>query len=168
MKTTAFLLSLLLLCSCKPAQETFQFEKIVYHTSACFGRCPVVHLEVTNDKKTRLHGEAVYAKNSGAVDLSRTGYFTGTVTDTSYNKMIAALRKIGLDTVKFGGPDCCDGATKTIIVYYNGKRKYLKAMFPPDHAFPLIAALNDIYSTGKFEKAPEFELERDSIPRQKQ
>ncbi|HMI06068.1 MAG TPA: hypothetical protein VK528_00875, partial [Flavobacterium sp.] len=64
------------------------------------------------------------------------------------------------------GPDCCDGPVKTIIIYYNGKRKYLHAMFPPDHALPLIATLNGIYSTSKFVKSAQpFEIERDSIPR---
>ena len=162
--TTSFLF-LTLLFSCKPKQDYFQFEKIVYHTSACFGRCPVVHLEITKDKTARLHGEAVYSKTGGTIDASRTGYFTGVVADTAFHKLMTELRKIGLDTVKFGGPNCCDGATKTIIVYYNGKRKYLRAMFPPDHAFPMLSALNDIYSTGRFEKAEEtFELEYDSIP----
>jgi hypothetical protein len=163
-KTILPLLLLILVCGCKSAQIDFRFEKIIYHTSACFGFCPVVHLEVTADRQALLHAEKMYVKTGSGIDLSRTGYFKGTVSDSSYNKLITELRNIGLDTLKFNGPDCCDGATKTIIVYYNGKRKYLKAMFPPNHALPLIAALNDLYSTGKFERAAaEFELERDSI-----
>ena len=155
---------LILLSSCKSAKTDFKFDKITYHTSACFGFCPVVHLEVNSDKTVRLHAEKIYSKSGGGVDQSRIGYFTGIVADTTYDKLINELRTIGLDTLKFGGPDCCDGATKTIIINYNGKRKYLHAMFPPDSAFPLIAILNDIYSTGKFTRsASEFQLERDSI-----
>lgn len=153
----------ILLSSCKSAKNDLQFDKIIYHTSACFGFCPVVHLEVNANKTVRLHAEKMYSK-AGGVAESRIGYFNGTVNDTTYNKLIKELRLIGLDTLKFDGPDCCDGATKTIIVYYNGKRKYLRAMFPPDHAFSLISVLNDIYSTGKFTRSEaEFKLERDSV-----
>ena len=157
-------LILLVLISCKSAKTDFKFDKITYHTSACFGFCPVVHLEVNADKSIRLHAEKIYSKIGGGTDISRIGYFTGIVADSTFNKLINELRTIGLDTLKFDGPDCCDGATKTIIAHYNGKRKYFRAMFPPDRAFPLIAILNDIYSASKLTRTPEeFELERDSI-----
>jgi len=151
--------------SCKSTHD-FKFEKLTYHTSACFGRCPTYHMEISADKKIRLHSETAFHKRDASPDASAVGYFTGTVNDTTFNKLLLQLRTVGLDTVKFGGPDCCDGPVKTIIIYYNGKRKYLHAMFPPDHALPLIATLNGIYSTSKFVKSAQpFEIERDSIPR---
>lgn len=166
MKTFASLLFIILLASCKPAQETdaFKFEKIMFHTSACFGTCPSYHMEVRNDRTVLLKGDSLRFKRMPNIDNSRAGNFTGTVNETLYNKMVKDLREIGLDTVKFGGPDCCDGAMKTIIVYYNGKRKYLRAMFPPSHANELIGTMHKIYAEGDFKPTTqEIKVEFDSI-----
>lgn len=168
MKKILPILFIILLASCKSAKETgnFKFEKITYHTSACFGFCPSYHMEVRSDKTVLLKGDSIRGKRVPNNDNTRVGNFTGTVSDALFDKMIKDLREIGLDTVKFGGPKCCDGATKTIIVYYNGKRRYLQAMFPPDHAHALIATMSDIYSTGKFKPTTEkLEIEFDSIPK---
>ncbi|MFT3795474.1 DUF6438 domain-containing protein [Flavobacterium sp.] len=154
------------LFSCKSAKDQFQFEKIAFSSSMCFGFCPSYQMEINNDRSVRMHGDSVFGKRfeNANIDRSKTGYFTGTVADTTYNKLLKELRTIGLDTVKFGGPDCCDGSIKTIVVYYNGKRKFLKAMFPPEHAHALIATLQDIYSTTPFVPTTQkFEIERDSI-----
>lgn len=154
------------LFSCKSAKDNFQFEKIAFSSSMCFGFCPSYQMEIKNDRSIRLHGDSIFGKRfeNANIDRSKMGYFTGTVADTSYAKLMTELRKIGLDTVKFDGPDCCDGSVKTLIVYYNGKRKYLKAMFPPEHAHALIATLQNIYATSPFVPASQkFEIERDSI-----
>lgn len=44
--------------------EHIIFEKIVFHTTHCFGHCPVYHLEVLRDGRTRLHKERIYKKKS--------------------------------------------------------------------------------------------------------
>lgn len=168
MKRISILVFIILLASCKPAQETdtFKFDKIMFHTSACFGTCPSYHMEVRKDRTVLLQGDSLRFKRMPNIDNSRVGNFTGTVNETLYNKMLKDLREIGLDTVKFGGPDCCDGAMKTIIVYYNGKRKYLRAMFPPNHANELIGTMHRIYSEGHFERTDQnIKVEYDSIPK---
>lgn len=155
----------LALLSCKSAKEDFRFEKIMYHSGPCFGFCPSYHMQIDNNKTVLLKGDSTYNKRRGGGDDSRAGYFIGKVADTSYQKLVAELSKIGLDTLKFRGPNCCDAAMKTIIVYYNGKRRYLHAMFPPDHAHGLISTLNGIYSRNKFEPTQQrFEIEHDSLP----
>jgi len=167
-KIIAFTFLALALVSCKSAQDGFQFEKISYHSGPCFGACPSYHMEIRADKTLRLKGDSLYNKRMGNRDLSKVGYFTGKVADSSYNKLIAQLRSVGLDTLKFRGPNCCDAPMKTIIVYYNGKRKYLHAMFPPEHAHGLISVLNDIYSKSRFEPTSQrFDIEKDSVPLQK-
>jgi hypothetical protein len=168
MRKIVLLLIVLTLFSCKPAHDGFGFEKIMYHSGPCFGVCPSYHMEIRNDQSVRLKGDSIYNKRMGNRDYSRAGYFTGKVADSSYRKLIAELRKIGLDTLDFGQQNCCDAPMKTIIVYYNGKRRYLRAMFPPDHAHGLVSALNDIYSKNKFEPTQQrFEIEYDSVPSKK-
>jgi len=152
------------LSACKSAKDNFQFEKISYHSGPCFGSCPSYHMEVSNDKTIRLIGDSLYNKRMGNRDMSRVGYFTGTVEDSTFNKLVNELRNAGLDTLKFRGPNCCDAPIKTLIVRYNGKRKYLHAMFPPDHARRLIAVLNDIYAHSRFKPTSQrFEIEKDSV-----
>lgn len=166
MKKILAICVILCMLSCKSAKDGFQFEKIAYHTSACFGHCPSYHMEITSNKAIRLKGDSISGRRMGNPDNTRAGYFKGIAPDSTYNKLLKELRTIGLDTVKFDGPNCCDGSVQTLIIYYNGKRKYLQAMFPPDHALPLLATLRDIYSTAKFERtAQKFEIEYDSIPK---
>lgn len=159
---------LVCLIACRPAREQFAFEKITYHSGPCFGVCPSYHLEILNDKTVLLKGDSLYNRRGTNYDYGRVGYFRGKVSDSSYQKLILELRAIGLDTVQFKGPDCCDAPMKTMIVYYNGKRKYLRTMFPPDHARELLSALTEIYSKTAFEPTPQrFEIEFDSVPRTK-
>ena len=164
--TKAFLLLLVAAASlrdCGHPDTKLKLEQIVFHTSPCFGACPTYHLEVNSDKTLRLHAERVYRKDKGFSldpDSARTGYFAGTVADSTYNKLVHELETIGLDTVKIGGPQCCDGSLKTIIVYYNGQRKFFKTMFPPDEARSLIAILYQIAETSRLQRASApFEIE---------
>lgn len=156
-------LTALLFCACKSA-DGFRFEKLVYHTSPCFGACPHYHMEITADKKIRLHNEMVMSKRMGTADNTKAGYFKGEATQANYDKLIQQLRTVGLDTLQFKGPMCCDAPMQTVIVYYNGKRKYLKAMFPPEHAHALLASIRDIYQQDNFGRVSEtFVLESDSL-----
>lgn len=140
-----------------------KLEKIIFHTSECFGVCPTYHLEVDGDKSLKLYAERVYKKDKGfsmETDTARTGYFTGSVQDTTFQKLMNELETIGLDSLEFDGRSCCDGSLKTIIVYYNGKRKFLRSMFPPDKADQLIAILYEISETSPLQRTGEkFEIE---------
>lgn len=155
-------IAILTLFSCIQTDNTFKLEKIIFHTSVCFGACPVYHLQVDKDKNIKLYAEKNFQKDTfNVIDTARTGYFTGTVSDTSFNKLITQLQTIGLDTLEFDGATCCDGSLKTIIIYYDGKRKYLKSMFPPEKAKPLIATLYEICQTPNLRKTEEkFDIEQ--------
>jgi hypothetical protein len=69
------------------------------------------------------------------------GYFTGKVPDTTFNKLKNAFQALGIDTLKFNEITCCDGSIKTIIVYYNGKRKVMMSMTPPKASNSLLGLL---------------------------
>ena len=43
--------SILLLSGCYRKGKPIKFEKIIFHTSMCFGDCPIYHLEVDSNKK---------------------------------------------------------------------------------------------------------------------
>jgi hypothetical protein len=129
--------------------EKVKLDKIIFHTSRCFGSCPAYHSQIDSNKTLLLHAE--YVDNTLDIqtdlnnsDSSKMGYFTGQVNDRFYTELVNELENVGLDDLQFDGADCCDGSTKTIIVYYNGKRKFLKSMFPPKEANKLISILRNI------------------------
>jgi hypothetical protein len=156
---TAFVISTFF--GCAQSDKKVNLEKIIFHTSMCFGTCPTYHLQVDNNKNVKLYAEQVYKNprdiSSYENDTEKMGYFVGKISDTTFNKLTNELSEIGLDTLKFDDVNCCDGSLITIIVYYNGKRKFLKSMFPPEKSNTLISTLYDICkpsnltkTTGKF------------------
>lgn len=150
---------ILALSTCEHSKN-IKFEKFIFHTSMCFGTCPVYHLEVNNEKELKLHAEHVFPKTYDfqsllEPDTAKTGYFRGLVNDTTFNKLMSELNTIGLDTLNFNNINCCDGSLITIIVYYNGKRKFLQSMFPPDNAYKLISTLYEICEANSNKKTNE-------------
>ncbi len=148
LKLAILCVSVLLFSECR-RPEKINLEKIVFHTTRCFGSCPAYHSQIDSNKAFRLFAEYVgntpdIAINLNNPDTSKMGYFTGTVSNTQYAELENELQLIGLDNLHFDGADCCDGSVKTIIIYYNGKRKVLKSMRPPREADKLISLLRYI------------------------
>ena len=139
---------------------SIKFEKIIFHTTECFGSCPVYHLQIEKSKAIVLNASTVYRDRSYQTDSASEGYFKGQLSDTSFNKLIKAIQTCNLRTLKMNSALCCDGSVNTIIVYFNGQRKYYKTMFPPTIANELIKTLYDICAEGGLTRVYEkFKLE---------
>lgn len=139
---------ILILASCVQYKK-IKLEKIIFHTSRCFGSCPAYHTQIDSTGTLLLYSEYVDKTPDINTDLNnpdttKMGYFTGQVSDRQYKELVNELENVGLDNLHFDGRDCCDGSTKTIIIYFNGKRKFLKSMFPPREADKLISQLRYI------------------------
>lgn len=147
------------------SEKTTPFEKLIFHTSSCFGTCPVLHLELNADKNFKLYAEGVYFQNTGfplQPDSSKMGYFTGVVADTLFTSIINEYNKIGMDTLTFNNVECCDASIITIIAYYKGKRKYLRSMFPPPATRDFISRLYDVCEKNKMTKSnKKFKIEEE-------
>ncbi|MCX6164925.1 MAG: DUF6438 domain-containing protein [Ignavibacteriae bacterium] len=145
--------------------EPIKLKKIIFHTSICNGLCPAYHLQIDSDKKIKLFAEVVF-KISGnkkiehKLDSNKIGYFSGSISDTTFKNLITHLQICKIDKLTFDGSTCCDAPLRTIIVYYNGKRKYLKSMFPPDEAKHLIDYLKNICEYSKLLKTEKFNIEK--------
>jgi len=144
------------------------FQRIIFHTTECFGQCNVYHLEVDSSKSFKLQAEVVYA-GIFKHDSTSEGFFAGQLTDTLYKKLINALQTCNLATLKMKHDPCCDtlpaglraNSTITIIVYFNGRRTYFKTMSPPSIAHYLIGALYDIcQDSNGTRKKEKFRLEQ--------
>lgn len=145
-----------------------KFEKIVFHTSACYGMCDVQHLEINNDKKIRVFNERIYSIKNGVSEInhSKMGYFKGTANDTSFNKLLKEFEKIKIDTLTFDEVNCCDGIIFTVIVYYDGKKKILQSMSPPETTINFLNTLWQIANTENLKKTEtQFEIENFEIER---
>ncbi|OCA80275.1 hypothetical protein BBH99_16055 [Chryseobacterium contaminans] len=111
--------------------KSISFEKLVYHTTNCYGTCPVIDLEIDKNGNIYLSGEFLNDKN-------KSGQFKGKLSDELLNELMYILKTSNLRTWSFPKKEGHDGAVTTLIVYYNGERKYFKSMFPPTIADQLI------------------------------
>ncbi|WP_317048059.1 DUF6438 domain-containing protein [Flavobacterium sp. HTF] len=160
MRMKLSLLFCLILLSCSSEKRPVDFEKIIFHTSPCFGNCPLLNLQVNKDKSMLF-----YKKKSGfspkmdsqKQDAQENEYYKGTVSDKLYNELLTEIAKT--DTVSYKGQNCCDAPLKTIIAYYNGKRKYTQTMFPPEESKKLISVLYEICESKNLTKTTKFEIE---------
>jgi hypothetical protein len=163
---TVLLAIFIFLTSEAQEDKSFKFEKIIFHTTGCFGTCPTYNLEIDNDKTVKLFTSQFYAELKKplyieTLDTSKMGHFTGSINNRTYNDLINILQASNIDSLSFDSSAmCCDGSVKTIIIYYNGKKKYLKSMFPPDKADNLIGSLYAICKDSNLKRTTEkFKIE---------
>ena len=60
MKKIFYLIISFILISCASKKNDNEFEKIIFHTSECFGTCPEYHLEINQKKEVKLYVEKAY------------------------------------------------------------------------------------------------------------
>src|SRR5258706_14663412 len=117
-------------CFCKgQTADKIHLTKIIFHSSRCNGICPSIDLEIDSSKNIIVTRE--YYKTKSDIDKRFSGQFSGFLDQSKYNELIGLLQNSHLDTMKFPDITCCDGIITTLIVYYNGQRKYFKSMTPP-------------------------------------
>ena len=124
--------------------KSIHFEKIVYHTTSCFGSCPTIDLEIDKNKNIYLDGHFYKGDSMFEKDSIKSGLFIGKLNDELYNELITIIQSCNLKKLTFPERDGADAPVTTLIIYYNGQRKYLKSMFPPTIASKLIQYLYQI------------------------
>lgn len=117
--------------------SSMSFEKLVYRTTSCYGNCSIINLELDKNKNIYIHRELLN-------DKINSGNFVGTLSEEDYNRVNNILKTSNLKTWSFPEKDGSDAPTTTLIIYYNGKRKYFKSMFPPTISRQLINLLYEI------------------------
>jgi hypothetical protein len=143
---SAGLIAAVVMFSCKsqsagntqPANE-FKVSKVVYHLSRCNGACPSMDLEIDSNKNVYVNRE--FYKTKSLLDSANSGAFKGKLSPAQAAQLTEVLKKSNLDSLEFAPVGITDVSETTIIVYYNGKRKYLKSARPPQAANELITFL---------------------------
>jgi hypothetical protein len=134
--------------------RTIHFEKIVYHTTTCFGSCPEIDLEIDSNKRIYIHASYLM-DSSSQINEKRSGRFEGELRDSLYNELILSIQTCNLKTLEFSMVDEYDAPVRTIIIYFNGQRKYFKSNFPPNIANDLIDYLSGIRDRAKLDRTAE-------------
>jgi hypothetical protein len=115
--------------------KTISFEKLIYHATRAWSG-PTISLEIDSNKSLYMH----YTNNTGGADSGMaSGNYSAVLDDASYKELIYNLQHCNLRTMRFGNIEGADSPVVTLIVYFNGKRKYLKSMFPPRISNDLLA-----------------------------
>jgi len=155
---------------CRPTDKKTGLEKIIFHSTGCFGSCPTYHLQLNNDKSFKLFAESVLKRDTvslnilGKADTTKMGYFIGQSDDTLFQQITTELATLGLDTINFDGPSYTDGSSITLIIYYDGKRRYLQSYFPTPKADKLISSLYNVCESSPKKRSNEkFKIEEGSI-----
>ncbi|WP_207512917.1 DUF6438 domain-containing protein [Longitalea luteola] len=151
---------LVLLCSCKspsagsanPADD-LTFSKLIYHLSKCNGTCPSMDLQIDNNKNVYVNRE--FYRTKSTIDSVNSGRFKGTLSQGQYNKLIEVLKKSKLDSLEFTPVGITDVSETTLIVYYNGKRKYLHSARPAPAAEELINFIKSVGNDRSLERTTE-------------
>jgi hypothetical protein len=123
--------------------KDFKLDQLIFHASTCFGRCPEINLQISNDRTIRINSR--FAKDEFHPDENRSGTFIGQLDPAVFDNLIDLIIQSRITTFDLANQDlCCDGVVKTIIITHNGKRSYVKAMFEPIFLKSLLSFLYEI------------------------
>lgn len=126
MKVFIYSFFLLLLSPCnspKSTAKTTQSDNstvvIVYHTTACFGRCPIYSLTINGDSKTAIF--------IGEKDTEKIGTYSKSVSDKELNDFVKAFEDAKFNDLndEYLGT-ITDFPFKYITYTNNGKTKKIK------------------------------------------
>ena len=102
--------------------DSLKFEKIIFSTTECYGTCPVMAIEIDNNKNFKFIGE----KNSIA-----TGHYYGKIPDAEYEKLLDILRLSQLDSIHCGTDRNIDLSTYSLEIHYNDRSRNFKTCMLP-------------------------------------
>lgn len=149
-KIIAFIVIAQLVVSCSAGKTVTKFDRIIFHTTKCFGTCPEYHLELNNNKEVKLFVEKEYQKRE--LNPERIGYYRGQLDQKKYDEFLSLLEKINLKKSGMYRPlkeneiPLSDGPKLKMILYSNDTRKPIEAIYPIELWEKMITF---VYQTGK-------------------
>jgi hypothetical protein len=134
----------------KVRTDTIRFERLLWHTTTCYGHCPQISLSINKNKQINFIG-GKYA--------DKQGYFKGKLTNTLYDELLEILRFIDLDKWTENDYNNEDAQKFTLEIYYNGKMKRISSILLPLVAEKLHFYLNRLPTKIElFEVKTKFEV----------
>lgn len=129
--------------------DTIKFEKLVFHSTGCFGYCPIMTIEIDNKKNLKyIGGQFSHIK----------GNYSSTLSDSLYAELINILRISELDKLKNNNSKVEDVPVYTIAISYNQKNRLLKSYRLPLVANELLNYLMHITKRVKLNKNDNLQI----------
>ncbi len=146
--------------SCASKKNEGKFEKIIFHTSKCFGTCPEYHLELNQKKEIKLYVEKAYQKRK--IDTVKIGYYKGKLDNETYSEFISLIEKIDIEKSGIIEPKqepntiiLKEGSQLSLILYTNKQRKPIIYIYPAGHWEKLMNFVYKIANDDKLIKTKE-------------
>lgn len=160
MKKIFFLIIPFILTSCASKKDDTKFEKIIFHTSKCFGTCPEYHLELNQKREIKLHIEKIYNKRT--LDTLKIGYYRGKLDDETYSELKSIIEKIDLKKSGIIEPileqntiTLKEGTQLSLILYIKNQRKPMIYIYPEGHCNILISFIYKVSNLEYLTKTSE-------------
>jgi len=111
-----------------------------------------------------LYAEKVY--ENWKIDSSQIEYFSGVISDEIFKKVKTELQKVKNENATEEITRFSESPKYTIIIYSNGKRKFIQHINPTENTLELINLLRKICETNGFNRANEkFQIEYENAGR---
>ena len=117
--------------------DNFKFEKLTFEGSG-------IQLRINNKREIEFNA-LFYNQKGMQIDEAKSGSYYGKLDENLYSELIDLIIKSKIESLNITNEIlCCDGIIKTIEVYHNGKRNYVKTMFEPRMLQELIEFLSSL------------------------
>ncbi|WP_149243238.1 hypothetical protein [Dyadobacter sp. 32] len=120
--------------------QSIRFEKLIYHMR---GSWFAHNVDLEIDKNKSFYLSSMSDRHGWA--RRKQGHYNGMLSDSLYKELIWCLQTCNLRQIRFDQLDIKDTDEVTLIVYFNGIRRYLRSNDPPHMAHRLFHLLESIY-----------------------
>ncbi len=124
--------------------ENFQFEKLSFTSTSCYGTCPVMKIEIYVSGKVYFQGEEHTDKYKGL--------YKGKLKAFELKDFKNLLKRSAIDKMTSRTDYLTDLPTYRLIVYYNGKKKDITTHTFPSYNKDLLDYLLNIFKNIKLRK----------------
>lgn len=117
--------------------RSVRLNKIVFHSSRCYGLCPDYSLEIDSigNLKTTNRGSAEQP-------ISPAKNYIGKLSADEFARLQRLIASAQIRTLRWAPRMCCDGPIKTLIIYSNVPKIHVTAMWTPVVSWDLVNFLN--------------------------
>jgi len=145
--------------------KDINLEKIIFHSTGCFGSCPILDIEIDSNKQILYETIVFKERGNPKIDSLLTGDFKGNLRDSNYAQLNSILQNCDLKDFSYQDDEYPDGSSREIIVYYNGKKEKFRSMEIPPMLDDLIDYFYRLNKMADLKRTTEdFKIEDDRIP----
>lgn len=123
---------------------TIVFQKIVFHTTGCYGACPIIDLEINKEKEIYLNGTFFRDFSMFDIDSTLSGQFKGIIDESLANRLTFLLQTCNLKTLKVNQNLEPEMAVISMIIYFNDEKRAFKFNTTPAILAELVDFLTQI------------------------